>query len=375
MRVVIAPDSFKGTLTSVEVAERIAEGWRSERPADELVLKPMADGGEGTLDAFAGAVPGARRMPVRVTGPDGRLVDTSWLLLPSSDAAPRGTALVELACTSGLTLLDRLRPFAADTFGFGEAIAAALDHGVDRLLLALGGSASTDAGLGVLVALGARVLDVDGQPIGRGNDGLHALATVDAHGIRALPPGGVTVLADVTSPLLGPGGAAAVFGPQKGADSPKAVARLEAGLARAADVLPIDPATPGSGAAGGTAFGLLAWGALAGGAVTLEPGSVAVAEAVELAAAIAAAGLVVTGEGRFDTQSSRGKVVGAVAALAASAGVPVALVAGDIAAATDGFSDAVSLSRLAGDAATARAGAAHWARAAGASLAAATLSR
>ncbi|WP_314149630.1 glycerate kinase, partial [uncultured Leifsonia sp.] len=154
--VVVAPDSFKGSASATEVASALADGWRSVRPGDVVRLAPMADGGEGTLDAFEVAVPGAVRHPVRVTGPSGDEVDASWLLLPD------GTALVELAETSGLGLLRRPAPHDAHTIGFGQAIAAALDAGATALLLAIGGSASTDGGAGALTALGARLLDADG---------------------------------------------------------------------------------------------------------------------------------------------------------------------------------------------------------------------
>jgi glycerate 2-kinase len=335
MRVVVAPDSFKGTIASPAAAEAVAAGWRSERPDDEVIRVPMADGGEGTLDALATAVPGGRRLPVRVPGPDDRLVDAEVLLLPD------GTAVVELAATSGITLLDPLRPRTAHTRGFGAAIRAALDAGATALLLAIGGSASTDGGAGMLQELGARLLDVDGRPVPDGGEGLLGLAHVDLTGLRAAPAGGVRVLTDVTNPLLGPTGAAAVYGPQKGATS-KDVPLLEGALARLAGLLPADPATPGAGAAGGTGFGLLAWGA------ALVPGAEAVAETAGLPEAMAAADVVLTGEGRFDGQSAQGKVPEAVRALAAGAGVPVALVAGAIDAATTDYVAAVSLTDLVG---------------------------
>ena len=154
--IVVAPDGFKGSITAADAASALAEGWRSERPGDRVLLRPVADGGEGTLDAFAAAVPGAVRMPVVVDGPDGAPVDAAWLLLPATGDAPAGTAVVELASTSGLELLgDRRLPLDADTRGFGQAIAAALDHGVSRLVLGIGSSASTDGGTGLLTALGA----------------------------------------------------------------------------------------------------------------------------------------------------------------------------------------------------------------------------
>ncbi len=376
-RVVLAPDSFKGTASAADAAAALAAGWRAVRPADELVVRPMADGGEGTLDAFASAVPGATRMPLTVRGPVSSPVSTHWLLLPD------GTGVVELAATSGITLLDPLEPLDAHSAGFGEAIAAALDHGVERLLLALGGSASTDGGAGALVALGGRFLDATGRPVALGNRGLASLARVDLSGLRPLPAGGAVILGDVTNPLLGPLGAAAVFGPQKGADA-ATVAVLEEHLARlarlsdgaasghAADASDAGTvvgsvhglaAVPGAGAAGGAGFGLMLWGAEMGGGAAL------IASTVGLAAAIAGAELVITGEGRFDGQSEAGKAPTVVAGLARGAGVPTALVAGAITAEPRGFAASVALSELAGSGAAAMAEPLRWLEAAGAELA------
>lgn len=365
--VVIAPDSFKGTVPAAAAAAALADGWRAVDPEADVRVLPMADGGEGTLDAFAVAIPAARRMPVTVTGPEGSPVAASWLLLPPTDDAPGGTGVVELASTSGIELLGtppRLRPLAAGSRGFGDAIAAALAAGVDRLVLGIGSSASTDGGAGMLAALGARFADAAGATLADGGGALGALATVDLSGLPALPSGGVRVLTDVTNPLLGPAGAAAVFGPQKGA-TPEHVAALDAALARLADLLPADPERPGAGAAGGTGFGLLAWGA------DLVPGSAAVSALVGLPAAVRGASVVVTGEGSFDGQSAAGKVPAHVAALAAEAGVPVALVAGRIAPGVDlsGFAATASLTELAGSADAAMADAPRWLRAAGAALA------
>ncbi|GAA1961377.1 glycerate kinase [Agromyces allii] len=376
-RVVFAPDSFKGTVDAADAAAALARGWRSASPGDDLVQRPMADGGEGTLDAFAASVPGAERVALTVAppAPGSRAVGTSWLRLPD------GTAVVELAATCGLGLVDPLQPLDAHTSGFGEAIAAALDAGATRLLLGLGGSASSDGGTGALAVLGARFLDGDGRPVLLGSRGLASVASVDLSGLRALPPGGVLILGDVTNPLLGPLGAAAVFGPQKGAD-PATVEVLEANLARLADAvaaaLPAGSSdgaapgaspgaalasAPGAGAAGGTGFGLLAWGASMGAGARL------VAEAVGLADALAGADLVVTGEGRFDGQSEAGKAPTEVAALARAAGVPVALVAGSITADASAFSASASLTDLAGSGAAAMADPARWLEAAGAALA------
>jgi glycerate kinase len=364
-RVLVAPDSFKGTATAAAAAAAIARGWSAARPADAVDLAPMADGGEGTLDAFALAVPGGRRVPVTVTGPDDRPVRACWLLLPD------GTGVVELAATSGLPLLASPRPLTAHTRGFGQAIAAALDHGVARLLLAIGGSASTDGGAGALSELGARFLDAAGRPVRDGGAGLADLAAVDLSGLRTPPDGGATVLSDVPNPLLGPDGAARVFGPQKGA-TPDDVAALEAGLARLASfglLAGDDPARPGwlrpgSGAAGGVGYGLQVWGA------RITPGSRAVGEALGLPALLAGADLVVTGEGRFDGQSLAGKVPSYVLAAARAARVPVALVAGSIEAPTTAFVATRSLAGLAGSVAAAMADPPGWLEAAGRDLAA-----
>ncbi|KQM17693.1 glycerate kinase [Plantibacter sp. Leaf171] len=362
--IVIAPDSFKGTATAAEVASAIADGWRSVRPEDTVQLLPMADGGEGTLDAFAAAVPGARRHPITVTGPVGDAVEAEWLELPD------GSAVVELAQTSGLTLLDPLQPFAAHTTGFGEAIAAALDHGARRLLLAIGGSSSTDGGAGLLTALGVRLQDADGGGVMPGNAGLATLDHLDLEGLRALPDGGAVILSDVTNPLLGDRGAAAVFGPQKGATA-EDVTVLDANLARfasrAAAAFGAEQAEraavePGAGAAGGAGYGLLLWGA------TATSGATGVGDAIGLPAAAATASVVITGEGRFDDQTADGKVASHVAGLAPGRTM---LVAGAVQAPTEGlFVDAVSLTELAGGVEAAMAEPLVHLRAAGAALAA-----
>ncbi|WP_406194636.1 glycerate kinase [Kitasatospora sp. NBC_01560] len=355
MRIVLAPDSFKGTATAADAAAALAEGWHTARPGDDLLLRPMADGGEGTLAAVTAARPGAtvHRLP-GCTGPDGRPVTGACAVFPD------GTALVELATASGLPLLGPdLAPLTATTRGTGEAVAAALDRGARRLLIALGGSAGTDGGAGLLAALGLRLLDRDGRQLPDGGGSLAELATVDRSGLRPAPPGGVRLLTDVTNPLLGPDGAAAVYGPQKGA-GPADIARLEQGLARLAAHLGGDPAAPGAGAAGGTAYGLAAaWGA------TTTLGAAAVADLLGLDAALAGADLAVSGEGRFDATSLRGKAVGEVTQRAARAGVRTVVVAGESADPT-----VLTLTGLAGSAGAARSRALHWLREAGARLAA-----
>lgn len=357
-RVVIAPDSFKGSLSATDAAIAIARGWASVRGDDELVLLPMADGGEGTLDAFASAIPAAVRMPATATGPDDRPVQAEWLRLPD------GTAVVELAAASGLHLLDPLRPLDAHTLGFGELIAAALDAGAGRLVLGLGGSATTDGGVGALVALGARFLDESGTDIRLGNRGLGDLASVDLRDLR-VPPAGSVALTDVMNGLLGTAGAARVFGPQKGATA-EDVAVMDANLARLARVLDRRAlaAEDGAGAAGGVGFGLLVWG------VPLAPGARSVAELIGLPAAVSCADLVITGEGRFDAQTASGKVAHYVASLAERSSVPVAIIAGALDAPTEAFADAISLSQLAGSTLAGIADPTRWLEAAATTLAA-----
>ncbi|QKW17716.1 glycerate kinase [Kitasatospora sp. NA04385] len=359
MRVVVAPDSFKGTIDAAEAADALAAGWRSVRAADEVRCLPMADGGEGTLAAVVSASEGARLFDVPgVSGPDGRPVPGRFALLPD------GTAVVELAVASGLPLLgEELCPLTATTRGTGESIAAALDAGARRLLVGLGGSASTDGGYGLLAALGARLRDGAGRALDDGPAGLdRALAearVLDRSALRAAPPGGVVLLTDVADPLLGEHGAAAAYGPQKGADAYE-VTLLERRLARLAELLGGEPSAPGAGAAGGTGYGLAAgWGAV------VEPGAAAVARLLSLPEAVGAADLVITGEGRFDATSLRGKAVGEVVRLASAADVPSTVVAG-----TADAPGVLTLSALAGSSAAARRDPARWLHRAGAALAA-----
>jgi glycerate kinase len=359
-RVVIAPDSFKGTASASEIAAALARGWLAVRPGDEVLEHPMADGGEGTAQAIEASRVGAQRIPVTVTGPDDRPVATHWLRLPEADGTV--TALVELAATSGITLLDELRPLTAHTRGFGQAIAAALDAGADRLLLAIGGSASTDLGIGMLRALGARALDEQGREVPEGNAGMAELHRLDVDALRPLPRHGAIVLTDVRTPLTGPTGAVATFGPQKGI-TPDLAAQAEAAVVHAARVLGGDPGIPGSGAAGGTGFGLRFWGA------TLRSGARAVADEIGLAAVLSPDTVVITGEGRFDGQSEQGKVPSHVRELARAAGAEVLLVAGAIEADASGFDGSVSLSELAGSRRAAIAQPLVWAERAGGELA------
>ncbi len=361
-RIVVAPDSFKGSIRARAAAEAIAAGWAEERPGDDVVLVPMADGGEGTLDALEAVVSGARRHPVAVAGPAGTEVAASWLELPGPPGEG-ATGVVELAESSGIELLppDSLRPLDASTHGVGRTVAAALDAGVARLVLALGGSASSDGGAGLLDELGARILDAHGAPVRPGARGLEDVARVDLAGLRPLPSGGVSALCDVDSPLLGEFGAARMFARQKGAD-PEQVQRIERALGRWADLLGADPAGAGAGAAGGTGFALLAWGA------RLVPGAATVADLVGLRAAVAGADLVVTGEGAFDRQSARGKAPQLVLDAAREANVPAAVVAGVLSAPPDA-ARAIALAELAGSAEASLREPARWLREAGRVLA------
>jgi glycerate kinase len=357
LRVLIAPDSFKGSLSATAVAAALAAGWLAVRPGDQVTRLPLADGGEGTLDVLAAAVPGARWHRARVTGPGGAPVTSRWLELPG------GTSVTELARSSGMPLLARPDPMGAQTTGLGEVLGRALDAGADRILVGLGGSAATDGGTGALAALGARFLDAAGRPLPPGGTALATLARADLSRLRPPPAGGVTCLTDVTAPLLGPRGAAAVFGPQKGADGAQ-IARLEAGLARLADVLGGDPAAPGAGAAGGTGYGLAtAWGAV------LTPGAAELSRLAGLDRALAGTDLVITGEGRFDATSLTGKTSGTVIAAAAAARVPVALVTGQISGTAPGTARVVTLAGLAGGTAAALASPRRWLRQAGQQLA------
>jgi glycerate 2-kinase len=354
VRVVVAPDSFKGSIGADGAAAAIAGGWRGARPGDDLVCLPLADGGEGTLQVLAATDPAARWHPAEVTGPDGRTVASRWLQFRDA------TGYIELAQASGLPLMAALDPLGAQTVGTGELIAGAIGAGARRIVVALGGSASTDGGTGALAALGARFLDGAGRELPGGGGALRDLASADLTGLRPPPPGGVTCLTDVRAPLLGPGGAAAVFGPQKGANAAQ-VAILEAGLTRLALVLGGDPDAPGAGAAGGTGYGLAAaWGA------GLTPGAAEISRAVGLDEQLRRADLVLTGEGCYDASSGSGKVTGTVLAGAARAGVPAVLVAGVIAAdPPPGVTAAVALAGLAGGAAAAMASPERWLRAAG----------
>jgi glycerate kinase len=322
--VVVAPAPFKGALSAAAAARAIGAGLRLSGGV-ETRLTPVADGGEGTLDALVAAARGRRRA-LTVPDPLGRPVEAGIGQLPG------GVAVVELAQASGY---ERLRPEERDpeattTLGTGELIRAALDLGARRVIVGLGGSATTDGGLGLARALGVRALDAQGRELeGRGAD-LARVARIDLSGRDPRIEGAtLEVACDVDTPFHGPRGAARVFGPQKGA-SPEAVERLDAGLATLADAVRratgIDlQALPGSGAAGGAAGGLAA---LLG--ARLTPGAPLVLEAVGLAERLQGADLCVTGEGRLDETSAAGKAPVAVAAACVRAGVPCVALCGEL---------------------------------------------
>ncbi|MEJ2868175.1 glycerate kinase [Actinomycetospora sp. OC33-EN08] len=315
MRVLVAPDKFKGSLTAVEVAGAIARALAAH--GHEAVPCPIADGGDGTVDAAVAA--GFTRHALTAAGPTGEPVATSW-------ARDGDTAVVELADVCGLVRLPRgvLEPYRSSTLGLGEVLRAVIGAGVGRVVLGIGGSASTDGGAGLAQALGAVLRDADGRalPAGVGGGRLPEVVTVDR---PPVPAAGLEVACDVDNPLLGPYGAAAVYGPQKGA-GPDDVAALDAALARWAGVVGEDLAeVPGAGAAGGAGFGLMTlFGA------RLRPGFDLVAELLGFDERLAGADLVVTGEGRLDAQTLRGKGPAGVAARARAAGVPVLAVAGRV---------------------------------------------
>ncbi|WP_270887127.1 glycerate kinase [Pedococcus sp. 5OH_020] len=348
--IVIAPDSFKGTLSATDAASALARGWRSVRPHDTCRSVPLADGGEGTSRIVAAQSPGARYMEVTVEDAIGSPTLARWALLPD------GTAVVDLASACGIERLRGLRARTASTYGLGQVLLhVASTPAVTKLVIGLGGSASTDCGAGALQALGARLLDGNGVELARGGTALRDLAHLELSAIAPPPPGGVECLVDVTAPLLGPSGAAFQFGPQKGASATE-IHSLEAAMHHWASCLGGEPNTSGAGAAGGSAYGLMAgWGA------RLVPGAQAIAELVGLREAFEGADLVITGEGRFDSQSLGGKVVGHVIELARTRDIPAVVVAGSVldAPETPGVR-VVSLTETAGSTKAAMADPAVW---------------
>ncbi|MFE1590172.1 glycerate kinase [Streptomyces sp. NPDC058737] len=327
-RVLVAADKFKGSLTAVEVAERVTAGLRRVVPDVRVEALPVADGGDGTVAAAVAA--GFERREVRVAGPLGDEVTAAYALR-------EGTAVVEMAEASGLQRLPEgvLAPLTSSTYGSGELLRAALDAGARTIVFGVGGSATTDGGAGMLAALGARFLDADGEPVAPGGGGLAALASADLTGLDPRLADVELVLAsDVDNPLTGPKGAPAVYGPQKGA-SPDDVTALDAALAHFAKVLEgtegVDAraaeyaASPGAGAAGGIGFGAMLLGA------RFRPGIEVMLDVLGFAPALERADLVITGEGSLDEQTLHGKAPAGVAAAARAAGKEVVAVCGRLA--------------------------------------------
>lgn len=330
-RVLIAADKFKGSLTAAEVAEHVTAGLRRACPGVAVEALPIADGGDGTV---AAAVAGGFALrQTAVTGPLGKAVTASYALRDD-------TAVVEMAQASGLRRLPDgvLAPLSATTYGTGELLLAAVDAGARTVVLGVGGSATTDGGAGMLAALGARFLDERGEPLGPGGGPLGRLATADLTGLDPrLKDTRIILASDVDNPLTGPAGAAAVYGPQKGADADD-VAALDAALARYVRVLEatLGPRAarcaerPGAGAAGGVGYG-----ALVALDAVFRPGVEVLMEVLGFHAALDRAGLVITGEGSLDSQTLRGKAPAGVAAAARRAGRRTVAVCGRLAIGDD----------------------------------------
>ncbi len=326
LRIIVAPDSFKGSLSAVEAARAMARGIRAVFPEAEVVELPIADGGEGTVEALVAAT-GGRLRHATVQGPLDDPVRAAWGVLGDGR-----TAVIEMAAASGLTLVPEARrdPRLASTFGTGELVKAALDGGLRRLVLGIGGSATNDGGAGFARALGARFLDEAGGDLPEGGAALARLARIDLRGLDPrLAETELLVACDVDNPLCGPRGASAVYGPQKGA-TPEIVRELDVALAAFARIARRDTGrdaaeVPGAGAAGGLGAGLLFFTP-----ARLRPGVEIVLEAVGFEDRVRGASLVFTGEGRTDAQTAMGKAPVGVAAAAKRQGVPVVCLSGGL---------------------------------------------
>ena len=341
--IILAPDSFKGALSAPEVAEALAQGLRRVWPGAVLRLMPMADGGEGTLDAVLAATGGERRT-LRVSGADHRPVDAAWGLLRRKGGM---VAVLEAAQVVGLTLGPGAAVEDRTTLGLGEVVRHCLDHGIRHFMIGVGGSSTNDGGSGVLAALGARLLDAAGRELAATPAGLASLARVDFSGLDArLSEAEITLMSDVQNPLCGPTGATAVFGTQKGVE-PDQVAVFDARLRHFADLCDAwrgqaVSLREGAGAAGGLGYVFQLLGA------QNRSGAEVVCELSGLDAALAEADWVITGEGRTDAQTLLGKVPDVVARHARRAGVAVTLVSGavveaDLARLSDRFDGCFSI--------------------------------
>jgi glycerate kinase len=326
MKIVIAPQSLKGSLSAAETGQAISEGARIVYPDAEIVIVPVAGGGEGTTQALVDAT-GGRLVTHIVTGPLGEPVQAFLGLMGDGRSA-----VIEMAASSGLPLVppEQRDPLVATTYGVGELILAALNEGRTHFIIGIGGSATNDGGAGMAQALGAHLLDAQGAELPAGGAALARLAHIEIAGLDPrLQECVFEVASDVTNPLCGPTGASAVYGPQKGA-TPAMVAELDAALAHYAEIIERDLGLavreqPGAGAAGGLGAGLLAFLP-----ATLRPGAQIILDAVRLEEQVRAADLVITAEGRLDSQTAYGKSVGAVAALAKKYHLPVLAIAGGL---------------------------------------------
>lgn len=320
MKILLAFDSFKGSLTAVEACAAAAEAVARVWPDATIVSLPLADGGEGTTEALC------------------RYMGATWRSCPAHDALMRPvearyavsadglTALMDMAATAGLTLLapEERQPLLTTTYGVGEMLRAAIDGGARRVWMGIGGSATNDGGVGLLAALGLRLLDADGRPLPPVGANLTAIGRLDRSRMVALGDVALEVICDVTNPLFGPDGAACVYAPQKGA-TPDEVRRLDRGLRHLASLCPADPMTAGAGAAGGLGYAMLTLGA------RLRRGAEVVLDAAGLDAHLCGADLVLTGEGAIDRQTLSGKLPWAVMQRARAAGVPCVALAGRVA--------------------------------------------
>jgi len=326
VNIIVSPDSFKGSLTALQAADAIVQGIRAVAPEAEIVNIPLADGGEGTVEALVLATKG-RFVEQKVTGPLGDPVNATFGLL-GDDV----TGVVEMAAAAGLPLVppERRNPLIATTYGVGELILAALDQGCTRLIVGLGGSATNDGGAGMGQALGARLLAADGSELERGGAALMSLDRIDVSGLDPrLARATIYAASDVSNPLCGAEGASAVYGPQKGADE-QMVATLDRALAHYADIIERDlqigvRVLPGAGAAGGLGAGMAAFcGA------EIRSGASLVLQLLDFKGYLEAADLVITGEGRIDRQIEFGKAISGVALLAERYGVPVIALTGSL---------------------------------------------
>lgn len=325
MKIVIAPDSFKESLSAPEVAEAIARGIKHAAPDAHIICIPMADGGEGTVNAVLAATQGEQRIN-RVQNALGNPIDAAWGWLDNQ------TAVIEMAAAAGLEHIpsESRDPMNATSAGVGELIRHALDAGAKHIVLGLGGSATNDAGAGMLQALGLRLLDQNGTQLARGGAALANLTSIDDAQLDSrLKEVTITIASDVNNPLCGAKGASAIFGPQKGA-TPEQIQQLDAALGHFADLSALKLGydkrdAAGSGAAGGLGFAAHAWMR-----ARFRPGIEVVAGIGGLADAIQGASLVITGEGRMDAQTLLGKTPMGVATIAKQAGVPVIAIAGSL---------------------------------------------